>query len=191
MFDNTGESSDGHKHFVYFYVNGTQKVYRLDRDRHWTVWIKSYITDTNSMIERKLVRSKYKFNMAKYSTIDEAIRDLIDMVSTYRTHDLTASIFGELPFSKDLHANIQVKELHHWVKRLNGMIRGMVHTSYDVSGAINGIYFNDSTDIMATVSGTDWTPPEGNDLIFNFENAGYSPPVYDDADLIWTGDDAR
>ena len=191
MFDNTGNSENADKNFVYFYVNGTQKVYRLDRNRHWTIWIKSYLTDPDSMIERKLVRFKYTFNMTKYHTIDEAVRDLIDRVSAYRNIDLTAAIFGELPFNKNLSAYIKVKELRHWLKPLTAFIRGRVHTNYDIPCSISSVLLNDNVDIKAIITCTDYTPPEGDNLIFNFEDDGYIPPLYNVTDLIWTSKDAE
>ncbi len=73
MFDNTGEGD-----YHYFYVSGSQKTYRVERDRHWTLWVKSYIEDDESIIDRRAVRDKYIFNLSNYSTIDEAVRDMID-----------------------------------------------------------------------------------------------------------------
>lgn len=139
MFDNSAEDSNEDKNFVYFYVNGTQKVYRLDRDRHWTVWVKSYIKDDDDMIERRMVRYKYGFNMSKYTTIDEAVRDLIDRVSVYRHYNLPANIAVIDSVCKDLNVIIKVKPLYHWVKPLTGVVKGVATVYDNISASIEAI----------------------------------------------------
>jgi hypothetical protein len=79
--------------FQYFYVSGSQRVYKIDRDRTWTIWMTSYL-ETDEFIEKANVRRKYLFNLNKYSSIDAAIRDLIDRVTAYEQLDLTAEITG-------------------------------------------------------------------------------------------------
>ena len=92
--------------YKYFYVQGADKVYRSDRDRHWTIWAKSYTEISDSMIERRNVRHKYIFKMSQYSTVDEAVRDIIDRVSFYRRVNLSATIFAISPPQKNLTASI-------------------------------------------------------------------------------------
>jgi hypothetical protein len=118
MFDNSN-SSDYH----YFYVSGTSKVYRLNRDAHWTIWVKSYVQDDESIIDRKNVRFKYGFNMSNYSTIDDAVRDLIDRVSAYRKSDLPASL-NVIPLTKykDLNAYLSPKVKYTWSNNLKASI---------------------------------------------------------------------
>lgn len=84
---------DGAEPYHYFYVSGENKVYRVDRNRHWTIWAYSYVSDKTDMIERKAVRTKFIFNINKYHSIDEAVRDLIDRVSAYREYNLKAEIY--------------------------------------------------------------------------------------------------
>lgn len=138
FFDFTGDSP-----YHYFYVSGADKVYRVDRDRHWVVRAKSY-KRVSGMIERRNVRRKYIFNMSNYANVDEAVRDLIDRVSTYRRSSLGAYINGGLPIHANLGASIYPDVKYSWVKYLHasvvGRLRGYQGTeSLDLSASITGI----------------------------------------------------
>lgn len=117
FFDFTGSSP-----YHYFYVSGADKVYRVDRDRHWVVRAKSY-KRVSGMIERGDVRYKYIFKMSDYANIDEAVRDLIDRASTYRKVDLGAYInAGVFCSHLNLGASICSDVKHSWVKHLSASI---------------------------------------------------------------------
>lgn len=114
---------DGAEPYHYFYVSGNKQVYKLDRSRHWTIWAQSYV-ETSDMIERRNVRRKYIFKMSDYNNVDEAIRDLIDRVSTYRQTNLNAFITGVSNY-KDLNAlltSMGGKVTKTWVKSLRASI---------------------------------------------------------------------
>lgn len=115
---------DGAEPYHYFYVSGENKVYKVDRSRHWTIWAYSYIHDDNSMIERRAVRSKFIFNINNYNSIDEAVRDLIDRVSAYRECDLTASIYPFIDKLSSLKASIasRGRPKHRWASYLAASI---------------------------------------------------------------------
>jgi len=100
FFDNSGNTP-----YHYFYVSGTNKVYRVDRTRHWTIWAKGF-DQVDTMIERRNVRHKFIFKASQYANVDEAIRDLIDRVSYYRRANLSAFINGILPPNANLTASI-------------------------------------------------------------------------------------
>jgi hypothetical protein len=118
FFDFTGDSP-----YHYFYVSGANKVYRVDRDRHWVIRAKSY-KRVSGMIERRGVRRKYIFKMSDYANVDEAVRDLIDRVSAYRRSDLGAYINGGLSPYLNLSASIYPDVKHSWVKHLHASITG-------------------------------------------------------------------
>ncbi len=119
FFDFTGDDS-----YHYFYVSGSDKVYRVDRTRHWTIWGKSYDVVADSMIERRNTRSKFIFKMSNYSTVDEAVRDLIDRVAVYRRVDFPASITPILPPLGDLGASITPDIVYQWSKNLHVSVTG-------------------------------------------------------------------
>jgi len=116
---------DGGDNFHYFYVSGSDGVYRIDRNRHWTIWADSYQNVQDEMVERRNVRSKYIFNMSNYANVDEAVRDLIDRVSTYRRTNLSASINAIQVPQIDLGASIEAKVIVSWVKHLKASITGI------------------------------------------------------------------
>ena len=140
MFDTEGED----KPFHYFYVSAENKVYRVDKSMHWVIWGKSYDEIEGSMVERANVRHKYIFRMSDYSTVDEAVRDLIDRVAVYRRMNLGASITGVLPPHMDLSASVVPRVKYSWIKRLGASIKG-VPTGYlgtqtiDLTASITGI----------------------------------------------------
>lgn len=120
MFDN---QTDGDYH--YFYVAGTGRVYRVDRTKHWTVWVKSFREDEDSIIDRGSVRFKYGFNMSNYNTIDEAIRDLIDRVSAYRRASLSAYINGLPNNYLNLRSYLNPIVKYSWSKNLSANLNSI------------------------------------------------------------------
>ena len=78
------------------------------------------------MIERRNIRRKHIYKLSDYDTIDEAVRDAIDRVSTYRRADLSASITSILPNYKDLNVSLNtVVGMKTWVKSLHATITGV------------------------------------------------------------------
>lgn len=139
FFDFTGDSP-----YHYFYVSGADKVYRVDRDRHWVVRAKSY-KRVSGMIERRSVRRKYIFKMSDYANVDEAVRDLIDRVSTYRRSDLGAYInAGVFCPHLNLGASINPVVKYSWVKHLHASAVGRLRfykgtENFDLSASITGV----------------------------------------------------
>jgi hypothetical protein len=168
FFDYTGDDP-----YHYFYVSGADQVYRVDRDRHWTIWGKSYREIEDSMIERRDVKHKYIFKMSDYANVDEAVRDLIDRVSAYRRVNLPALIEGILPHHLDLGASISPDIKYKWFKNLFAEIYPK----------------HDTLDLSALITATEYIPPDGLNLIINFRGVGYTPPDPDDADINWTSED--
>lgn len=135
MFNTNGDTD-----FHYFYVSGANKAYRIDKERHWTIWAESYIKDKTNVIERRNVRSKYIFRLSDYNTIDEAVRSLIDRVAEYRKHDLKAYINGYLPPHLDLSAELKPKVIYSWVKHLKTKLYGVYSSTKNISADLYGKY---------------------------------------------------
>lgn len=114
---------DGTEPFHYFYVSGSKKIYRLDKTRHWTVWVKSYRETTDDLIERRDTRNKYFFDLRNYSSIDEAITDFVDRVSDYRKANLMAAITCVDAVAANLGASITpIVVTRSWVRSLRAII---------------------------------------------------------------------
>jgi len=186
MFDRDGDST-----FKYFYVSGTQKVYKIDRSRHWTIWADGYSRTEDSMIERVNVRRKFIFNMSKYDTVDEAIRELMERAAYPTSTELGAYINGGLAPHLDLTALIDPIVKYTWVKHLIAFLVPFHKENRDMSAEIYPELFKGENDLGVEIVSTDYEPPAGDSLLFNFDGEGYSPPVYNEADLIWTGEDAE
>lgn len=185
IFDKSGT-----KPFEYFYVSGTNRVYKIDRSRNWTIWVSGYNTTDDSLIERTNVRRKYIFNLSNYSTIDEAIRDLMEFAAYPLHSDLVANIYANLPNHIDITASIDVKSVYSWVKHLSALVVPYFKESTDINAKIEAELFKGSIDINALVSPIDpFTAPSGDEILFTFESNDYTPPDYDNVDTIWTGDD--
>ena len=160
-------SKDGSKPYHYFYVSGTNKVYKVDRSRHWTIWANSYIETTNDMIERRNVRSKFIFKLSNYKTIDEAIRDIIDRATFYRRTNLNASINAIIDYDHiaDLNSSIITKPgFKTWAKYLIASLT-VTHPSTDLSASVDLIPLNYS--LHFTNSG--YVPDDGDNVTLNFE----------------------
>jgi len=114
MFDR-----EGNEPFKYFYVSGTQRVYKVDRSRHWTIWADGYNRTTDSMIERTNVRRKFIFKLSDYDTIDEAIRELMERAAYPTSAELGAYINGGLAPHLDLVASVFPIVKYTWVKHLS------------------------------------------------------------------------
>jgi len=184
MFDRDGISP-----FKYFYVNGSQKVYKVDRSRHWTIWADGYSKVANSMIERVNVRRKFIFKFDDYDTVDEAIRELMERAAYPTSSNLSAYIDGGLPIHKDLNAVLNSKVKHTWVKHLTAWVTPARRDYLNLYGEITAALLNSATDLAASIESIEYTPPIGSDVNFIFKQSNYTPANYDDIDLIWTGVD--
>lgn len=121
MFDR-----DGTTPFKYFYVSGTEQVYKVDRGRHWTIWAEGYNKVTNSMIDKANTRKKFVFKMTDYSTVDEAVRDILERAAYPTSANLAAYIDGGPSVYLDLHGSINVVgRSHRWIKHLRAEITGI------------------------------------------------------------------
>jgi len=151
--------------FHYFYVNAEQKVYRVDRDRHWTIKAIGYTKTEDENIERIDVREKTVFSLAHYSNIDEAVRSIIDRAASYREVNLPVQLVCTPPPHYDLPARLNVLRTRSWQKNLHlyahGLdIRNFVMAcrpghegTYDLHKQIYKIWQHLETDITKQIRG--------------------------------------
>lgn len=79
----------------YYYFSGNQKAYREFVDDQWIVQVKGYSVDNlPAGVDRAKVIRKYLFNLKRYSSIDAAIKDMIDRVTAIKDSDLSCTIEG-------------------------------------------------------------------------------------------------
>lgn len=126
----------GAEPYHYFYVSGENKVYKIDRSRHWTIWVKSYLRDEETMIDRHSIRKKYVFKLDQYNTFDEALRGVIDRAVLPRQRDLEAQISGVIGTHKDLTAVLHPHLIRRWSKNLQVELTPVI--PIDLSASITG-----------------------------------------------------
>ena len=81
----------------YYYFSGNQRAYKEFKDERWEVRVQGYsLLNLPEGVDRSKVRTKYIFNLNNYDSIDAAIRDMIDRVTTFKQVDLSGQIFGSM-----------------------------------------------------------------------------------------------
>ena len=106
----------------YFYVAGDEKIYKVDKNQQWTLWVTGYDKDPDNMVERINIKRKFIFNLSKYSSMDQAIKDMMSRVAEPRVTNLNTSITGILPVHAELTSEIHPIVKYTWTKNLNSNI---------------------------------------------------------------------
>jgi hypothetical protein len=97
----------------YYYFSGNQTAYKEFRDEHWEVKVEGYsLSDLPLGVERSKFRKKYLFNLNRYDSIDSAIRDMIDRVTSYKEFDMNFSVLPVHDNSKDLNISIKTRRIY-------------------------------------------------------------------------------
>jgi len=154
----------------YRYVSSNKKVYRTNREKHWVIRVVGFSYRPGIGVEKGKVLTKYIFNLSKYKNIDEAIKDAIDRVSTFRKGNLKANlnvILSELPF-KNLSSYIYSRYVGYGSSELKGRIRAMYKgIQRDILGSIVGKHLQ--INLEASIVGDyEYTSPKGDNIWFNF-----------------------
>jgi hypothetical protein len=84
----------------YFYNSGTGAVYKIDPLERWVTTMESFIPEDKRLgIARRLHRSSVLHDIERFADIDEAVRFMIDYVTSYPQENLSASIASKGQFS--------------------------------------------------------------------------------------------
>ena len=123
LFFDTGPKDD--YSLKYIYVDGLQKAFKEDRNRFWQVVVTSHLPNPGQELPQKLnIRSKHLIKLSDFSTVDEAVKYLIDMVSYPRSINLRGVLnVIEIP-KLDLQCYLSVDFKYRWSKNLNNIIIG-------------------------------------------------------------------
>jgi hypothetical protein len=108
----------------YFYVPGDEKIYKVDKKQQWTLWVTGYDKDPDNMIEHINIKRKFIFNLSKYTSMDQAIKDMMSRVAEPRITNLKNTIIGILPTHAELTSEINPIVKYTWTKNLNSAIIG-------------------------------------------------------------------
>ena len=178
MFFTNNQDNDYH----YFYVSDTNTAYKVDRSRTWVIWVEGYFNNFSDIVDRTHVRRKFIFNLNKYGTVDEAVRDMIDRVAELRRAELPATITGVLPTHRNLSAEIAASYGFRWTKNLTAYAHGYVQASKTLEATIAGQIYSGQNNLTADIVGKTYEPPPGDAIPFVFDEPGYTP----DEDINWT-----
>ncbi len=174
-----------HKNLMqYFYVGGENKVYRVDKNKHWTLWFTGYSRTQN--VEKYNVRKKVLFNLLKYSTVDEAVRDLMSRCAEYNKFNLSSTINAVLPTFSEFKSSLTVKSIKTWYKHLQSVLNTLYVSYGSLNSTIIGINLSASFNLSSYIIGKDYEPPSATKVNFNFTSSGYIPPTASGVDLAWT-----
>ena len=123
LFFDTGPKDD--YNLRYIYVDGLQKAFKEDKNRFWQIVVTSHLPNKGQELPQKLnIRNKYLIKLSDFSTVDEAVKYLIDMVSTPRLFDLKGILnVIEIP-TLNLPCYLKVDFKYAWSKNLTNTIIG-------------------------------------------------------------------
>ena len=70
--------------YNYYFFSGNNKAYRERREEHWIVEVEGYSFSKNipGGIKSNSIK-KHTFNLNRYNSIDEVIRDMVNRVTIY------------------------------------------------------------------------------------------------------------
>jgi len=123
LFFSSGTKENYNLNYVYF--DGVKKVFKEDKDRYWTVLLASHLPNKDDLLPQKLdIKKKYLIKLSDYSTIDEAVKYLIDRVAIPRKLNLKGILnviqLPQLNLSCSLISDFKYK----WAKNLKNSIIG-------------------------------------------------------------------
>ena len=174
----------------YYYFSGNQRAYREFSYDHWIVRVEGYkILPVGRGFEREKVRRKYIFDLKKYNSIDEAIRDMIDRVTALREQNLNVTltpITWDIPSSDatlDLNSVIVSKRIRHTTRTLNGVVRSTATFRKELPVFLSPIKFEANKDILINITGIDYGTQSDTSIDFNFIGDGDTKPSPDSVDF--------
>jgi hypothetical protein len=179
MFNTNSEES-----FYYFYSEGLNKVFKVDKNRTWSINVIGY-SATDNIYKRKKINKKLLFNVKNYATFDNALRDLIDRVTLFRESTLKANINCLVKPNVTLKAYLKAHIVHNWIKNLSAALKIVLQGHSLLYGSVQPILKKDQFNLTTTIIGKGYEAPKATEADFKFEEVGYSAPE-DYANIEWT-----
>jgi hypothetical protein len=159
--------------YYYFYVAGTNQAYKVDKNRTWKIEVTGY-EPTDNIFKRQRVIQKYLFDIRKFKTFDDALRDLIDRVTELRKKDLKVKITTKEHPNSILKATLNSVVIHKWLKNLNTQLKCLVRDNSLISTTIQPELFKAENNLTITIVGKGYEPQLANDVKFVFDESGYT-----------------
>ena len=176
----------------YYYFSGNQRAYREFSQDHWVVRVEGYkILPVGRGFEREKVRRKYIFNLKKYNSIDEAIRDMIDRVTALREQDLNVTLTS-IPWDTppidgefDLKSILVPRKGGHTTRTLRGVVRSTATFRKELPVFLRPTKFEANKDIVVNINGIDYGTQLDTSIDFNFTGSGDTKLSPDDVDFTF------
>lgn len=157
----------------YSYFTGNKKAYRNYKNDHWIVNVEGYkLLPVGKGFEKSKVKRKYLFNLKNYTTIDEALKDMIDRVTTMRFYDLNAYIEVTNDRMSNLFASIKIKNIFKTNRILNNSIKGVNTVINNLFIEVTSILNKSSYNLANSITGISYNPPKQGEVDFNFIGSG-------------------
>jgi hypothetical protein len=172
----------------YYYFSGNQRAYREHATDHWEIRVQGFdLVPVGRGIEKKRVRKKYIFNLKKYNSIDEAIKDMIDRVTLLRTSDLGMQIFPKstvaLENERDLGFVIYSKKIYKTNRVLQSIIRPAFKQHTDLFSVVLPKLNNSAGDLGLSITGDDYIGPTSGQVDFEFNSPEETIPPPENANF--------
>lgn len=159
----------------YYYFSGNKQAFRVNPNDHWVIKVLGYkYVKGNNSFEKRFVNTKYIFKLSDFSSIDEAVRNMIERVTSSFYEDLTSSINSvsddfSLAIS-DIVSSIVVKRYRKSNKTLKGELRVVNKANIDLLSDIFGVNRSGVFDLYASLIVQE--EYEDSDGIVNFNFVG-------------------
>ena len=172
--------------FHYFYVSGENKIYKVDKNRTWRIRVTGYSEDNSSIYRRVKVNKKFAFNLKNYKSVDEAVRDLIDRVTLFKSKNLAAFINAYDLEHRNLLANIIAKKSDTWIYNLSVNVQSRASSYLNCLAEISPNLLKDTNNLTAFIVGKSYEPQAANAVSFIFNEPGYTVSSAYYNNINWT-----
>lgn len=170
----------------YTYFSGNQKAYGEYLDEHWVVRVEGYeILPVGLGFEKAKVRKKYIFNLRDYSSMDEAIKDMTNRVTSMRSTNLSACIEGTYDKVANLSCSLLPRRIYKSNRAISAIITARDILSIDLVINISGSVSDGEEDLGVSINGTGYIAPITGIVNFDFGNVGDFTPSSTNADFIF------
>lgn len=173
----------------YTYFSGEHRAYPTFKNEHWVIRVEGYeLLPIGRGFEKTKVKKKYIFSLKNYNSIDEAIRDMIDRVTSMKYYDLGLFINSISDKRLDLGAHLKPKRVYKSNRVLGVALRSgqfmLAELPITIRSAVNTAFFNLAGSIL---------PVEGSTSLgvvdFEFLGVGDVVPTPSDANFIFDLED--
>lgn len=168
------------KHYTYF--SDGQKTYKEALNDNLVVRVEGHeLLPVGRGYEKTKIRRKYIFKLDNYSSIDEAIKDMIDRVTNLKTVDLGVFIESSQDKVLDLNASLEVKRIYKSNRGLRGVIKTTDRLVMDLPTLLYPTENKGEVDLLNYITPVSYDSPLEGVVDFEFTGTGDMEPSSTDA----------